>query len=133
MIKEYKLKKFYLKKGNVLKGLNRVDQNFNGFGEVYFSFIKKNQIKGWKKHHKMKMNLIVPLGKVEFKFYDEKKNKYQKIMIGQNNYKRIFVPNNIWFAFKGHDKINLIMNISNIIHSKNEVSRKQLKELKFYD
>ena len=133
MIKEYKLKKFYLKKGNVLKGLNRVDKNFNGFGEVYFSFIKKNQIKGWKKHHKMKMNLIVPIGKVEFKFYDEKKNKYQKIIIGQNNYKRIFVPNNIWFAFKGYDKINLIMNISNIIHKKNEVSRKQLRELKFYD
>ena len=133
MIRTYQLKKFNLNKGNVLKGMNKNDKNFNGFGEVYFSFIKKNQIKGWKKHTKMKMNLIVPIGKVEFRFFNEKKKKYQNIIIGQNNYKRIFVPNNIWFAFKGHNITNLIMNVSNIVHAKNEVSRKKLKDLKFYD
>ena len=131
MIKEYRLKKFKLKKGNVFKALSYQDINFQGFGEVYFSFIEKNQIKGWKKHKKMKMNLFVPIGKVEFVFYLEKKNKFKKIIIGEKNYKRIFVPSNIWFAFKGHDKTNLIMNVSNIKHSENEVFRKELDEIKF--
>jgi len=132
-IKEIKLKKFVLKKGNVLRALKKKDKFFYGFEEVYFSMIKKNQVKGWKKHNKMKMNLIVPIGKVEFKFYSEKENKFRKIIIGEKNYRRIFVPEGIWFAFKGHNKINLIMNISNKIHSKKEVSTKKLKELKFND
>lgn len=133
MIKEYKLKKFNLNKGNVFKALSKKDKNYQGFGEVYFSFIKKNQIKGWKKHKKMKMNLFVPIGKVEFTFLLEKKKKLKKITIGEKNYKRLFVSNNIWFAFKGLTKTNLIMNVSNIVHSKNEVSRKKNKDLKFYD
>ena len=132
-IKEFKLKKFNLKKGHVLKGLNKKNKLFYGFGELYFSFIKKNQIKGWKKHNKMKMNLIVLLGKVEFRFYSEKENEYKNVVIGENNYKRLFVPNGIWFAFKGHNKKNMVINLSNIIHTKNEASRRKLNFLKFYD
>ena len=132
-IKEIKLKKIPLKKGYVLKGINKKDNFFFGFGEIYFSFVKKNQIKGWKKHNKMKMNLIVPIGTVEFRFYSEKENEYRNIIIGEKNYKRLFVPSGIWFAFKGHEKRNLIINLSNIIHSQNESSREKLNFLKFYD
>ena len=121
------------KKGDIKKFITKKSKEFKGFGECYFSEIKKNQIKGWKKHNKMKMNLIVPLGKVEFRFYSEKENEYKNVVIGENNYKRLFVPNGIWFAFKGHNKKNMVINLSNIIHTKNEASRRKLNFLKFYD
>tara|TARA_B100000767_G_C19685405_1_gene501524 strand:+ start:206 stop:616 length:411 start_codon:yes stop_codon:yes gene_type:complete len=132
-IKEFKLKKFKLSKGDVLKGLNKNDKCFYGLGEVYFSFIKKNQIKGWKKHTKMKMNLFVPIGKVEFRFYSEKQRKFKKIIIGEKRYFRISVPNNICFAFKGLGKTNLVMNVSNIIHTKNEAIKMKPNSIKFND
>ena len=45
------------------------------FGEVYFTWIKKNYLKGWKFHKKMHMNLTVPVGKIRCIFYDKNINK----------------------------------------------------------
>ena len=67
------LKKFNLEDGDVLHALKCSEKEFYGFEEVYFSTIKKNKIKAWKKHNRMTMNLVVPVGKVQFIFYDEKK------------------------------------------------------------
>ena len=64
--------------GNVLHGMKSIDNGFNGFGEIYFSWIKENNVKAWKKHNLMTLNLIVPLGKVEFLFYDENFNNKKK-------------------------------------------------------
>ena len=36
--------------GDVFHSIKKNDSGYNGFGEAYFSFIKKNAIKGWKKH-----------------------------------------------------------------------------------
>ena len=62
------LKKISTNGGNVLHYLKSTDEGFNKFGEVYFSWINKNSIKAWKKHTKMTLNLVVPLGKVKFVF-----------------------------------------------------------------
>ena len=42
--------------GNIMKYINKNDKNYLKFGEVYFSWIKKNNFKGWKLHKKMHMN-----------------------------------------------------------------------------
>ena len=68
-----KLKKFYLDEGDVLHALKDSESEFCGFKEAYFSTIKNNKIKAWKMHLKMTMNLVVPVGKVQFNFYDSKK------------------------------------------------------------
>ena len=39
-------------KGNIIKYLSKKDKIYKGFGEVYFSEIKKNKIKGWNLHKK---------------------------------------------------------------------------------
>ena len=62
------------------------EPEFNGFQEAYFSTIKKDRIKGWKRHLRMTMNLIVPVGNVQFNFYDDRKLLIKNIVIGEKNY-----------------------------------------------
>ena len=132
-----KLKIVSVDGGDVLRGLKSSETGYNGFGELYFSEVNFGKIKAWKKHNKMVMNLIVPCGKVKFVFYDNRDiskitKKYQEIVISKSNYKRITVPPNIWFGFKGIGKENnLVVNLSNIEHADDEVERKQINELNY--
>ena len=110
--------------GNVKHFLNSDDASYKGFGEVYFSFIDFGMIKGWKLHTKMTMNLVVPIGDVGFVFYDEVNKLFMKIKIGEKNYKRITVPPNIWFGFKGLcSNHNLVVNLADIKHDQNEARK----------
>ena len=80
----------------------------------------------------MTMNLIVPIGKVEFNFYDNDLNFVLNKIIGEDYYSRITVPPNIWFGFKGISlNTSYILNISNEIHDPLEVERKPLTFLNF--
>ena len=126
------LKKFNLPEGDVLHALKSTEKEFNGFEEAYFSTIKENKIKAWKRHLKMTMNLIVPVGSVQFNFYDNQKKFLINIIIGEDNYARITVPPTIWFGFKGlSSKTSFILNISDLSHDPSEVERKPLNFLNF--
>lgn len=129
------LAEFPLLEGNVMHGLKSTDIGYEEFGEAYFSWINHGSIKAWKMHTKMVMNLIVPMGQVKFVFFvnnDSVHNKFRVIEIGESNYQRLTVPSGIWFGFKGLGKTkSLVCNISNILHSENEVIRKHIKEVSF--
>ena len=126
------LKKINLEEGDVLHVLKASEDEFHGFKEAYFSTIKKNKIKAWKRHLMMTMNLIIPIGKVQFNFYDESKNLLKKTIVGEDNYCRITVPPKIWFGFKGlSPHTSYILNISNEPHDPFEVEREQLSFLNF--
>ncbi len=132
MIKIFKLKKIKVESGDVLKILDKRSIGFTKFGEAYFSLVDFKKIKGWKKHTKMKMNLVVPIGNVEFVFFDQKKNFLKKYEIGEDNYKRISVEPGIWFAFRGlSKKTNLVLNVSNIIHDPKESKNIDLSSIKY--
>ena len=62
--------------GNVRHVIKTTDKNFKGFGEAYFSNINSGSIKAWKRHNKMSMNLVVPLGSVKFVFYDDEQSLF---------------------------------------------------------
>ena len=57
--------------GCVMHAMKKKDNGFNGFGEVYFSNIIKGEIKGWKQHTKMTLNLVVPIGEIRFVLFDD--------------------------------------------------------------
>lgn len=126
------LKKIHLEAGDVMHALKESDREFNGFKEAYFSTIKNKKIKAWKRHLRMTMNLIVPVGKVQFNFYDKKKVFLNNIIIGEENYLRLTVPPMIWFGFKGlSTSTSFILNISDIAHDPSEVEREPLSFLNF--
>ena len=127
------LKKIQLEDGDVLHALKSSESEFHGFNEAYFSCIKPNKIKAWKRHLKMTMNLIIPVGKVHFNFYDNDKMILVNTTIGEDNYARITVPPMIWFGFKGlSSNTSYVLNISNELHDPLEIERKPLSFLKFY-
>ena len=126
------LKKIYIEEGDVLHALKSSEEEFHGFKEAYFSTIKKNKIKAWKRHLMMTMNLIIPVGKVQFNFYDNNKNLLKNTIVGEDNYCRITVPPMIWFGFKGlSSQTSYILNISNESHDPLEVEREPLSFLNF--
>jgi dTDP-4-dehydrorhamnose 3,5-epimerase-like enzyme len=80
----------------------------------------------------MTLNIVVPYGRVKFVFYDEKKNFFHQIIIGENSYKKITVKPKVWFGFKGiHSPRSLILNCANLRHSKKEILRKKVNAIKY--
>ena len=130
-IKKTNLNIFKIPEGDVLHAIHKSDPYLRGFGEVYFSKINAGHIKGWKRHMKMTLNLVVPVGNVLFAFVDSEGVTRHEI-IGENNYIKLMVPPLIWFAFKGIDTpYSLIMNFADIPHDPQEVERKELNQINF--
>ena len=119
-IKIIKLKISTNPKGDVLKYLTRKNKYFKKFGEVYFTEIKKNKVKGWNFHKKCWCLLTVPYGKVKFTFAENINSKKKTIIIGKKKYFIIVVPPRIWFNFMSIKKISLVVNTLNHVHNKNE-------------
>ena len=124
--------------GSVFRALRNDDEGFCGFKEVYFSTINYQDIKSWKRHNLMTLNLTVIFGKVRLVFFDDRLTSNTKNMIFEivldpiDNYKRITVPPGIWFAFQGlSNDISILQNVANIMHDPEEVDRKELDQIKF--
>ena len=121
--------------GNVMHGVKENDEGFIGFGEAYFSEIKYNSIKAWKRHRNMTLNLLVPTGKIRFIMFDNRKkihNNYQEIIISKENYCRLTIPPMIWLGFQGLSKEgSMLLNIASIIHDPDEVDRRDIDKIKF--
>jgi len=126
-IKTIKLKISNNPKGDVLKYLTRKNKYFKKFGEVYFTEIKKNKVKGWNFHKKCWCLLAVPYGKVKFTFAENINGKKKTIIIGKKNYSIIVVPPRIWFNFMTIKKIFLVVNTLNNVHNKNETLKIPIK------
>lgn len=108
-------------KGSVLHGLKRTDPGFVQFGEAYFSMIAFGEIKGWKKHQKMFMNLLVPTGLIRFHLAGDGDSSAELVELGEANYHRLFVPPGVWVAFEGLGRsTNLLMNLASIEHDPSE-------------
>lgn len=113
-------------KGNVLHGIKRNEAGFVDFGEAYFSMITFGEIKGWKKHLRMSMNLLVPVGSIRFHLQAEGMSVVERVVLGEVDYRRLFVPPGVWMAFEGvGPTTNLLMNVASIEHDPTEsVARK---------
>ena len=125
------LKQIYHPKGDIFHAMKKSDIGFDGFGEAYFSTINQNDIKGWKKHTKMTLNLVVPVGEIEFVVYDENSKEFFSTKLSHNNYQRLTVKAGLWMAFKGLDKYNMLLNLASIEHDPNEAVNIELNEINY--
>lgn len=112
------LKQIHNPKGDVFHAMKKGDEGFAGFGEVYFSTINQNDIKGWKKHTEMTLNLVVVSGEVEFVVYNEA--DFFTIKLSKNNYQRLTIKPNLWLAFRGLSDENILLNLASIEHNSSE-------------
>ncbi len=122
--------------GSVFKAIKKDDIGFQDFGEAYFSSVKPGSIKGWKRHEKMILNFIVPVGSIRFIFYDNRETsksfgKFQEEKLSIKNYCRITIPPMLWVAYQGlGNKDSFLLNVASIPHDPKEVETEPLD--KFY-
>ena len=123
------LKQIYNPKGYVFHAMKKSDGGFSGFGEAYFSTINQNDIKGWKKHTEMPLNLVVVSGEVEFVIYNEA--DFFTVKLSKNNYQRLTVRPNLWLSFRGLSTENMLLNLASIEHDPSEVTNLDLQEIEY--
>ena len=119
------LKKIFHPKGEVLHALKSGENSFCGFGEAYFSCVDHGQKKGWKKHLRMTLNLVVPVGSIRFALYDAREDsptylKKMQVTCSREQYRRLTIPPGIWVAFEGLGNENMLLNVANMQHDPEE-------------
>jgi len=125
------LKQIYHPKGDIFHGMKKSDSGFDGFGEAYFSTIKQSDVKGWKKHTQMTLNLIVPMGEICFVIYNEESKEFFTVELSHKNYQRLTIAPNLWVAFKGMSESNMLLNIASMEHDPQEAINIDLSEISY--
>jgi dTDP-4-dehydrorhamnose 3,5-epimerase len=125
------LKQIHHTKGDVFHAMKKSDDGFDGFGEAYFSTVNQDDVKGWKKHTKMTLNLVVPVGEIEFVVYDENSKEFFSVKLSKNNYQRLTVKPNLWMAFRGVGEYNMLLNLASIEHNPSEAVNKELSDIPY--
>lgn len=134
----YPLKHIIVPKGDIYHALKATDEGFKGFGEAYFTKIAHGEVKGWKKHNKMTLNLIVAVGTVKFVVYDDREGSETKgefcelILSPDGDYCRFTLEPGLWMAFTGvSEGESMLLDIIDMPHDPNETDKKDLSEIPY--
>ncbi len=129
-VKITKLKIISDDRGKVMHMLRTDSPAFKEFGEIYFSTIYQDKIKGWHLHKESSLNYVCIKGRVRLTLFDDRpgsksKNEIQEIILSPREYNLITIPPNIWNGFKGLDKDeSIIANCLTLPHNEKEMVRK---------
>jgi|TARA_B100001059_G_C17676251_1_gene497199 dTDP-4-dehydrorhamnose 3,5-epimerase len=124
-------------RGSVMHMLRNDDNVFKTFGEIYFSTIYCDKIKGWHLHKESYLNYACVSGEVKLVLYDDRpssstKNQYEEIILSPNKYVLVTIPPNLWNGFKGLGKgQSIIANCLTLPHSEKEMVRKSYDDKYF--
>lgn len=132
------LKRIAVPKGDILHALKSSDEGYCGFGEAYFSQILYGEAKGWKRHNRMTLNLIVVSGCVKFVVYDDRADSQTEgefreyVLSPDSNYQRLTIAPGLWMAFYGMGEgVSMLMDIIPEPHDLDEADRKDLTEIPY--
>ena len=131
------LKRISHPKGEVLHAMKRSQPGFVDFGEAYFSMVLPKNIKGWKRHRNVTLNLVVSVGRIRFVIYDDRAasstcGQFTDVTLGRENYARLTVPPGVWVAFMGVDDApSLLLNIADQEHDPDEADNASPESFRF--
>ena len=129
-IKITPLKQIEDERGKVMHMLRNDSKSFTKFGEIYFSTVHPNKVKGWHLHSKMTLNYAAVFGEIKLVLYDVRPNsktkgQLQEFFLSQKNYKLISVPPLIWSGFMGiGNKTAIVANCADLPYDETEMKRK---------
>lgn len=116
-------------RGKIMHMLRSDAPHFQSFGEIYFSCVYPCAIKAWHIHQKMVLNYAVPVGRIKFVLYDDRKDsqtkgEVQEVFMGEDNYCLVTVPPMVWNGFKGiGTEMALVANCASLPHDASEIMR----------
>lgn len=123
------LRKIPDERGCIYHMLRADDPLFERFGEIYFSTVYPDVIKGWHIHKEMTLNYAVIQGMIKLVLYDERegsptKGQTMELFIGEENYVLVKIPPMVWNGTKGiGTKPAIIANCATHPHDPAEISR----------
>jgi dTDP-4-dehydrorhamnose 3,5-epimerase len=93
-------------RGTIYHMLKCTDPHFLGFGEIYFTTVYRDIVKGWHKHREMTLNYACIFGRVKLALYDDRltsptKDSVNEVFLGPDSYLLVAIPPGIWTGLKG--------------------------------
>ena len=124
-------------RGKIMHMIRADSPIFKKFGEIYFSTIYQNIIKGWHLHLRSTLNYACIKGKVKLVLFDDRKSSktkglIQEIILSNESHLLVSIPPMIWNGFCSADEnIAVLANCSDIPHDKEEIIRLPFDDPKF--
>ena len=105
-VKIIPLKRIPDERGTILHMMRVTDPHFLQFGEIYFSTVYKDVIKGWHLHHDMTLNYACVFGRIKLVIFDERQSsksrgELMEVFLGPDNYSLVIIPPEVWNGFRG--------------------------------
>lgn len=115
-------------RGTVMHMLKRSDPHFREFGEIYFTSIYRDVVKGWHRHRLMTLNYACIWGRVKLVLHDDREGSTTRGTIverflGPDDYALAVIPPGIWTGFKGMTEIAIVANCATHPHDPNLTDR----------
>ncbi len=109
-------------RGTVFHMLKATDPHFTKFGEIYFTTIYRDVIKGWHKHERMTLNYAVPYGRIKLVMYDSRPDSptygnIKEVFLGPDHYALVTIPTDVWNGFKGMSDLAIVANCATEPHT----------------
>lgn len=117
-------------RGRIMHMLRCDDPHFEKFGEIYFSVVNPDVVKGWHLHKKMTLNYAVVSGQIRLALYDERpdsptRGEFQEMILGESNYSLVRIPPGVWNGFKGLGSVpSIVANCATLPHDPEEIVRR---------
>ena len=116
-------------RGTIIHMLKCTDEHFLQFGEIYFTTIYRDVVKGWHKHREMTLNYACIFGRVKLVLYDKREDSatmgtLQEIFLGPDNHQLVVIPPGVWNGCKGmSDPFAIIANCCTHPHDPSRTTR----------
>jgi dTDP-4-dehydrorhamnose 3,5-epimerase len=115
-------------RGTVFHMLRASDPHFREFGEIYFSSVYRDAIKGWHRHAEMTLNYACVWGRVKLVVFDDREDsptrgEVAEIFLGPDDYSLVVIPPGLWNGFKGMSEISVVANCCTHEHDKRRSER----------
>jgi len=115
-------------RGTIYHMLRRDDPHFIDFGEIYFTSIYRDAIKGWHRHREMTLNYACIQGRIKLVLYDDRigsatRGVLQEQFLGPDDYSLVVIPPGVWTGMKGMTDIALVANCATHPHDPGRTER----------
>ena len=116
-------------RGTIIHMLRSTDEHLIQFGEIYFTTIYREVIKGWHKHREMTLNYACIFGRIKLVLYDDREDSptmggLVEIFLGPDNHRLVVIPPGVWNGIKGlNDPFAIVANCCTHPHDPSRTTR----------
>jgi dTDP-4-dehydrorhamnose 3,5-epimerase len=108
-------------RGTIYHMLRRTDPHFREFGEIYFTSVYRDVIKGWHRHRLMTLNYACIWGRVKLVLYDDRdssptRGAFVERFLGPDDYSLAVISPGIWTGLKGMTDVAIVANCATHPH-----------------